>query len=184
LLDEIEKAHPDVFNTLLQVLDDGRLTDNQGKTVNFTNCVVIMTSNVGAMHLLDGVGRDGEITESARKKVMSDLKSMFRPEFLNRVDDVVLFSPLKKDQIKSIVELMMKDLRQRLTERSITIAVDEEAKAWIADQAYDPVYGARPLRRFLQRELETKIGRAMIAGKIADGSEIKISVRNEELQIN
>jgi len=184
LLDEIEKAHPDVFNTLLQVLDDGRLTDNQGKTVNFTNCVVIMTSNVGAMHLLDGVGRDGEITESARKKVMSDLKSMFRPEFLNRVDDVVLFSPLKKDQIKSIVELMMKDLRQRLTERSITIAVDEEAKAWIADKAYDPVYGARPLRRFLQRELETKIGRAMIAGKIADGSEIKISVRNEELQIN
>jgi ATP-dependent Clp protease ATP-binding subunit ClpB len=184
LLDEIEKAHPDVFNTLLQVLDDGRLTDNQGKTVNFTNCVVIMTSNVGAMHLLDGVGKDGEITEAARKKVMSELKAMFRPEFLNRVDDVVLFSPLKKDQIKSIVDLMMKDLRQRLVERSITLTMNEEAKSWIAEKAYDPVYGARPLRRFLQRELETKIGRALIAGRIQDGSEIKISIRNEELEIS
>src|ERR1700729_179029 len=148
LFDEIEKAHPDVFNTLLQVLDDGRLTDAQGRTVNFRNTVIIMTSNIGSQYLLDGVTSDGEIKSDARDLVMAELRSRFRPEFLNRLDDIVLFKPLTQPEIERIVDLMFTGLRQRLADRSLTLELTEQARRLIAQQGFDPVYGARPLRRF------------------------------------
>ncbi|MFE9997009.1 ATP-dependent chaperone ClpB [Streptomyces avermitilis] len=183
LFDEIEKAHADVFNTLLQVLDDGRITDSQGRTVDFRNTVVIMTSNIGSAHLLDGVSADGEIKPDARALVMGELQSHFRPEFLNRVDDIVLFKPLGLRQIEHIVELQFNDLRRRLAERQITVELTEAAREHIAQQGFDPVYGARPLRRYISHEVETLVGRALIRGDVQDGSTIRVDARNGELVV-
>ncbi|MEA3215316.1 MAG: ATP-dependent Clp protease ATP-binding subunit ClpB, partial [Acidimicrobiia bacterium] len=184
LFDEIEKAHADVFNTLLQVLDDGRLTDAQGRTVNFRNTVIIMTSNIGSQYLMDGVTPEGELKPDARALVMAELRSHFRPEFLNRVDDIVLFKPLTQSEIEEIVDLMFNELRGRLAERRITLEVAEPARRWIARQGYDPVYGARPLRRYIARHVETQVGRAMIAGDVADGAVIRIDVADDELLVD
>ncbi|MEV5126148.1 ATP-dependent chaperone ClpB [Streptomyces decoyicus] len=183
LFDEVEKAHADVFNTLLQVLDDGRITDAQGRTVDFRNTVVIMTSNIGSAHLLDAVTPEGEIKPEARALVMGELQSHFRPEFLNRVDDVVLFKPLGMDQIKRIVELQFNDLRRRLAERQITVELTERARELIAQQGFDPVYGARPLRRYISHEVETLVGRALIRGDVQDGSAIRVDAQNGELVV-
>lgn len=181
LFDEIEKAHPDVFNLLLQILDEGRLTDSHGRTVDFKNTIIIMTSNIGSPHLLEAGEVSGQIPEAARKKVMLELRSAFRPEFLNRVDDIVLFKPLTLEEIKRIVDLLLEQLRERLAERRITLELTEEAKEFVGKQGYDPVYGARPLKRFLQRVLETRLSRAILAGDIADGQNIMIDHENGEL---
>ena len=183
LFDEIEKAHPDVFNVLLQILDDGRLTDAQGRTVDFKNTVVIMTSNIGSHHLLDGIDARGEIAEVARGAVMSDLRSHFRPEFLNRVDDIILFKPLTEGEIERIVELQFADVRARLADRRITLELVAGARELIARSAYDPVYGARPLRRFIQREVETRIGRALLSGDILPGATIVVDAVDGELEV-
>ncbi len=177
LFDEIEKAHADVFNTLLQVLDDGRLTDAQGRTVDFRNTVVIMTSNIGSAYLLEGVTGHGEIKDDARTAVMDELRRHFRPEFLNRVDDIVLFKPLTRTEIQRIVDLMFDDLRTRLADRQMTLELSDEACRFIAEQGFDPVYGARPLRRFIAREVETRIGRALLRGDVADGAMIRVDAR-------
>jgi ATP-dependent Clp protease ATP-binding subunit ClpB len=183
LFDEIEKAHADVFNTLLQVLDDGRLTDAQGRHVDFRNTVVIMTSNIGSHYLFDGVTGDGEIKPDARERVMAELRGHFRPEFLNRVDDIVLFTPLAISQIERIVELQLEDLRKRLAERQIQLDITPEASRMIAEHGYDPVYGARPLRRYIAHEVETKIGRALLKGEIQAGGVIRITVDNGDLSV-
>ncbi|MDA0373675.1 MAG: ATP-dependent chaperone ClpB [Planctomycetota bacterium] len=183
LFDEIEKAHPDVFNVLLQVLDDGRITDSQGHTVDFKNTVVIMTSNIGSQHLLEGVRTDGEIEETARSRVMEELRRGFRPEFLNRVDEIVLFKPLRPSEIERIVGLLASQLRARLATRRMTLELSPEAVKFIAEQGFDPVYGARPLKRFMQRELETRIGRALIAGSVLDGARITVDVEDGALAV-
>lgn len=184
LFDEIEKAHHDVFNVLLQILDDGRATDAQGRTVNFKNTVVIMTSNIGSHHLLDeSVLGVGEISEQARNAVMGDLRSHFRPEFLNRVDDIVLFKPLRPDEIKQIVGLQVREISKRLSERNITLELADDAQALIAEAGYDPVYGARPLKRYLQHELETRIGRSILAGDVRDGSTLRVTVGDGQLAV-
>jgi ATP-dependent Clp protease ATP-binding subunit ClpB len=176
LFDEIEKAHPDVFHVLLQILDDGRATDSQGRTVDFKNTVIIMTSNIGAPMLLDGISVSGTIQEHVRDQVMAELRQHFRPELLNRIDDTVLFKPLAVEEIRRIVDLLLVSLRDRLAERRITIEVSDEARTFLANQGYDPIYGARPLKRFLQRELETRIGRKLIAGDVPDGSAVSVDV--------
>ncbi len=181
LFDEIEKAHPDVFNTLLQLLDDGRLTDSQGRTVDFKNTIIIMTSNLGSQFLLDGISEEGTMLDNVREQIMSLLRTKFRPEFLNRVDEIVLFKPLLIDQIKQIIELMLQRLRNRLTERQISLELSNAAKDFIASEAYDPVYGARPLLRYLQRNLETPLAKAMIAEKIKDGQKISVDCQNKKL---
>jgi ATP-dependent Clp protease ATP-binding subunit ClpB len=178
LFDEVEKAHPDVFNVLLQVLDDGRITDAQGRTVNFKNTIVIMTSNIGARHLLEGVTGD-TIPESVRESVLADLRSTFRPEFLNRIDETVIFKPLTLDEITQIVDLLVADLNRRLADRRVTVSLDAKAKEWAAEKGYDPVFGARPLRRFLQRNVETRLARALISGEIAEGREVKFTVKDD-----
>jgi ATP-dependent Clp protease ATP-binding subunit ClpB len=183
LFDEIEKAHPDVFNTLLQVLDDGRITDAQGRQVNFRNTVVIMTSNIGSHHLLDGVTPHGEIKPDARERVMAELRGHFRPEFLNRVDDIVLFTPLALPQIERIVELQLAELRDRLAQRQIELDITPQARRLIAEHGFDPVYGARPLRRYIAHEVETRIGRALLRGDIAPGGVIHITVDGGELAV-
>ncbi|MEV6985283.1 ATP-dependent chaperone ClpB [Sphaerisporangium sp. NPDC051017] len=183
LFDEIEKAHSDVFNTLLQVLDDGRLTDAQGRTVDFRNTVIIMTSNIGSHYLIDGVTHTGEIEPQARDLVMAELRTRFRPEFLNRVDDTVLFKPLTEPEIEKIVSLMFDDIRARLADRRMTLDVTEAALRFIAEQGFDPVYGARPLRRFIAREVETRVGRALIAGDVRDGALIHVDVADGHLGI-
>ncbi|MGD9344140.1 MAG: AAA family ATPase, partial [Desulfuromonadales bacterium] len=183
LFDEIEKAHADVFNVLLQVLDDGRITDSHGRTVDFKNTVVIMTSNVGSQYLLDGVTDDGIIRDDARDKVMHELRSGFRPEFLNRVDDIILFKPLTLAETEDIVDLQVEELQKRLAGRGITLELTPAARTFVARVAYDPVYGARPLKRYLQHHLETKIGRAMIASEIAEASRIRVDEENGELII-
>ena len=183
LFDEIEKAHQDVFNVLLQILDDGRLTDAQGRTVDFKNTVIIMTSNIGSPYLLEGVTDTGEIKESARKKVMQELRREFRPEFLNRVDDIVLFKPLTLQEVKEIVGLLMQDLGRRLKERRIKLEISDSAQEFIARAGYDPVYGARPLKRYMQHELETRIGRSLIAGAVPDGSTIHVDVQDDQLLV-
>ncbi|UXA11056.1 ATP-dependent chaperone ClpB [Mycobacterium sp. SMC-8] len=183
LFDEIEKAHPDVFNTLLQVLDDGRLTDAQGRHVDFRNTVVIMTSNIGSHYLFDGVTGDGEIKPDARERVMAELRGHFRPEFLNRVDDIVLFTPLAISQIERIVQLQLEDLKKRLADRQIQLEITPEASRLIAEHGYDPVYGARPLRRYIAHEVETKIGRALLKGEVQAGGIIRIAVDNGELSV-
>jgi len=183
LFDEIEKAHQDVFNVLLQILDDGRVTDAQGRTVDFKNTVIIMTSNIGSHHLLDGVTDQGEISEAARTAVMGDLRSHFRPEFLNRVDDIVLFKPLTLAEIERIVDLQTEDLRKRLSDRALRLELTEPARRFIARQGFDPVYGARPLKRYLQHELESKIGRAIIAGEVLDGSTLTVGLEDGALHV-
>ena len=180
LFDEVEKAHPDVFNVLLQVLDDGRITDSQGRTVDFKNTVIILTSNLGSRHLLEGVTGD-TIPESVRESVMAELRKAFRPEFLNRIDETILFKPLTLDEITRIVDLLVTDLNRRLAERRVTVEFDKKAKEWAAEKGYDPVFGARPLKRFLQRHVETKLARALVAGEVADGSTVKFTVKGEEL---
>jgi ATP-dependent Clp protease ATP-binding subunit ClpB len=184
LFDEIEKAHADVFNTLLQVLDDGRLTDAQGRTVDFRNTVIIMTSNIGSGYLLESVTPDGELKPEARGLVMGELRAHFRPEFLNRVDDIVLFKPLTLEQIEQIVDLMLDDLRARLSDRRITVEVTEDARRLIAQHGFDPIYGARPLRRFIAHEVETRVARAIVAGAVPDGAAIRIDATDGELEVD
>ncbi|MFG0249830.1 MAG: ATP-dependent Clp protease ATP-binding subunit, partial [Phycisphaeraceae bacterium JB051] len=185
LFDEIEKAHPEVFNVLLQILDDGRVTDSQGRTVDFKNTVIIMTSNIGSHHLLDeAVMGGGDISESSQNAVMSDLRSHFRPEFLNRVDDIIMFKPLQLSQLKQIVTLLADDVRRRLADQQIGLEIDDEAAEMIVTRAYDPMYGARPLKRYLQRELETKIGRLIIGGEVTEGSTVFVTVEHDELAIH
>ncbi|MBN9636913.1 MAG: AAA family ATPase, partial [Achromobacter sp.] len=180
LFDEIEKAHHDVFNVLLQILDDGRLTDSHGKTVDFKNTIIIMTSNLGSQYMLDGIQEDGEFKRGTAEKVMETLRGHFRPEFLNRVDEIVLFKPLLKEQITRIVELMLGGLRARLAERKITLDLSGQAKDFIADAAYDPVYGARPLRRYIQAHIETPLARKLIGGEIGDGQAVTVDVLGDE----
>ncbi|HNR05622.1 MAG TPA: AAA family ATPase, partial [Bacillota bacterium] len=182
LFDEIEKAHHDVFNIFLQILDEGRLTDSQGRTVDFKNTVIIMTSNIGSMYLLEGVDNDGELKPEAVEAVNEELKRHFRPEFLNRVDDVVFFKPLLKEQIRKIIDLIFEQVAERLKDRNIKISLSENAKDYIIGNSYDPVYGARPLKRFIQRKMETSIGRALIAGEINDGNDILIDADEKELK--
>ncbi|MBR2748466.1 MAG: ATP-dependent chaperone ClpB [Firmicutes bacterium] len=174
LFDEIEKAHPDVFNVLLQVLDDGRITDSQGRTVYFKNTILIMTSNIGSEYLLDGITPEGDITEAAASAVQNDLRAHFRPEFLNRLDEIIMFKPLTKENISGIVDLQVADLNKRLKDRQIQIELTPGAKDLIADAAYDPVYGARPLKRYIQKNVETLSGRLILSGKVREGSTIVI----------
>lgn len=180
LFDEIEKAHPDVFNILLQVLDDGRLTDNQGRTVDFKNTVIIMTSNIGSSYLLEGIRPDGTIDESARDEVMNEMRRIFRPEFLNRVDEIVIFKPLQRDEIFKIIDLQIEEIQSRLEDRQISIELTEEAKDLILNRAYSIQYGARPVKRFLQKYLETEIGRMIIRGDLKDKDRVIVSVQNDE----
>ena len=180
LFDEIEKAHPDVFNVLLQVLDDGRITDSQGRTVDFKNTILIMTSNIGASYLLDGITEDGEIKEEAKNLVMNDLRGHFRPEFLNRLDEIILFKPLTKDNIGNIVDLLVKDLNRRLTSQELSLELTDEAKARVIEDGYDPVYGARPLKRYLQKYVETLAAKRILAGDVRAGDTIVLDVENGE----
>ena len=182
LFDEIEKAHPDVFNVLLQVLDDGRITDSQGRTVDFKNTILIMTSNIGSSYLLDGISEDGSIKEEAANLVMNDLRGHFRPEFLNRLDEIIMFKPLTKDNIGHIVDLMMKDLNERLSDREISLELTPKAKDYIIDGGYDPVYGARPLKRFLQKHVETLAAREILSGEIHEGDTILITLQDGTLK--
>jgi len=181
LFDEIEKAHPDVFNILLQILDDGRVTDSHGRTVSFKNTVIIMTSNIGSTYLLEGITPSGDIREDARKSVMHELKSGFRPEFLNRVDDIVLFKPLHLDEVMKIADLLAAQLKGRLKDQRITLEISKEALSFIAKAGYDPVYGARPLKRYLQRELETRVARAIIGGDVVEGGTLKVELEDGAL---
>ncbi len=181
LFDEIEKAHHDVFNVFLQILDDGRLTDSQGRVVDFKNTIIIMTSNIGSPLLIENAGESGEIQEGIRRKVMAELRAHFRPEFLNRVDDTVLFKPLTLADIKKIVELQLTLLRARLTDRHIILDLTDAAKEHIAREGYDPVYGARPLKRFLQRALETPLSRQLISSEITDHSRVTVDFKKGEL---
>ncbi|WP_458121399.1 ATP-dependent chaperone ClpB [Paenibacillus sp. Z6-24] len=183
LLDEVEKAHPDVFNLLLQLLDDGRLTDSQGRMVDFKNTIIIMTSNIGSVHLLSGMEQEGQISESVRATVMRELNMHFRPEFLNRVDDIVLFKPLSRTEIRQIVFKLADSLRARLADRQIGLELTDAAAQMIADEGYDPAYGARPLRRFIQRALETRVARALIAGEALPGSVVQVDAVNGELTV-
>ncbi len=178
LLDEVEKAHPDVFNILLQVLDDGRITDSQGRTVDFKNTIIILTSNLGSPCILEGIGADGEISQSAREQVNALLRQQFRPEFLNRLDEIVFYKPLQRDEIFRIVDLLLADLRRRLAQKQLDVEVTDAAKDAIVEQSYDVSYGARPLRRFLQRKLETMIARHIIAGDPAPGMILAVDYRN------
>ncbi|MEB3101868.1 ATP-dependent chaperone ClpB [Ferviditalea candida] len=183
LLDEVEKAHPDVFNILLQLLDDGRLTDSQGRVVDFKNTIIIMTSNIGSHYLIEGTVNREEISEEAREHVFRELRMHFRPEFLNRVDDIVLFKPLSIRDVKSIVDKLIAEVEARLAERRIKLSLTDRAKTFIAEEGFDPVYGARPLKRFIQRHLETRLARELIAGEIRDGSEIQIDLENGRLTV-
>ena len=183
LFDEIEKAHPDVFNTLLQILDDGRLTDSQGRTVDFKNTIIIMTSNIGSRFLIENASETaGEIAEKTREQVMGEMRAHFRPEFLNRVDEIVLFKPLTMKEITRIVDLQLNLLRARLAERHIDLQLSDTAKELLARRGYDPVYGARPLKRLIQRELETKLSRALLKGEVTDHSVVEVSAKNGELE--
>jgi ATP-dependent Clp protease ATP-binding subunit ClpB len=183
LFDEIEKAHPDVFNVLLQILDDGRATDAQGHTVDFKNTVIIMTSNIGSQHLLEGGGEEGEIAAPAREAVLREMRAHFRPEFLNRLDAIVLFKPLTLPEIERIVDLLVEDLRRRLAERRVGLDLSETARSFVAREGFDPVYGARPLRRFLQQQLETRVGRALIAGEAGEGSLVRVDLEEGSLAV-
>nr|MCR5538386.1 AAA family ATPase [Lachnospiraceae bacterium] len=181
LFDEVEKAHPDVFNVLLQVLDDGRITDSQGRTVDFKNTILIMTSNIGSAYLLDGIDSEGNITEQAQNLVMAELRAHFRPEFLNRLDETILFKPLTKENIGGIVDLMMSDINRRLAEKEIAIELTDEAKQFVIDGGYDPVYGARPLKRFLQKYVETLAAKIILSDEVHEGDVIRIGCEDGEL---
>ena len=182
LFDEIEKAHPDVFNVLLQVLDDGRITDSQGRTVDFKNKILIMTSNIGSQYLLDGIQDDGSISEEARNLVMQDLRAHFRPEFLNRLDETIMFKPLTKDNIGHIVDLLLKGLNKRLADQELTVELSPAAKQFVIEGGYDPVYGARPLKRFVQKEVETSTAKLILGGQVSEGDTILLDVENGGLK--
>ena len=184
LFDEVEKAHPDVFNILLQVLDDGRITDSQGRTVDFKNTIIILTSNLGSQFLLDGIGADGEVSEEARAQVNDLLKRSFRPEFLNRLDEIVFYKPLTKTNITSIIDLMVAGLNQRLADKDLSVQLTDAARDFIIDAAYDPLYGARPLRRYLQHTVETLISRRIIADQVESGAVLTVDCQNGELTVN
>ena len=181
LFDEIEKAHPDVFNVLLQVLDDGRVTDSQGRTVDFKNTILIMTSNIGSSYLLDGIEEDGSISEQAQNAVMTELRGNFRPEFLNRLDEIILFKPLTKDNIGNIIRLLVKDLNKRLADRELSIELTDKAKEFIVENGYDPIYGARPLKRYLQKNVETLAARLILSDGVRAEDVILIDVENDQL---
>ncbi len=181
LFDEIEKAHPDVFNILLQLLDDGRLTDNQGRTVNFKNTIVIMTSNIGSNDLIENIQPDGSITEGAKQRVEEEMKRHFRPEFMNRIDDIIVFSPLTELQIKRIIDIAMQNLLEKLSERNIKLELSEQAKGLIAKESYSPLYGARPVKRYLQKHIETALAGMLIGGEIKDGDTVRIDAQNGKL---
>ena len=181
LFDEIEKAHPDVFNILLQILDDGRITDSQGRTVDFKNTIIILTSNLGSPYLLEGIGPDGSISEEAREAVMAELRRAFRPEFLNRLDETILFRPLTRENLTGIIDLLVESLRKRLAEQNLKLELSDEAKALIIQRGYDPLYGARPLRRVLQSSVETLVARTILRGDLAPGATITVDVENGEL---
>ena len=183
LFDEIEKAHPDVFNILLQVLDDGRITDSQGRTVDFKNTIIILTSNLGSEFILDGIGENGEISKEAQDKVTTLLKQNFRPEFLNRLDEIVLYKPLKKNEISKILDLLIKDLERRLDDKHIKLELTDDAKNYLIDNGYDEVYGARPLKRFVQKKLETLIAKKILEQEIMPNTTIKIGLKENELQL-
>ena len=176
LFDEIEKAHPDVFNVLLQVLDDGRITDSQGRTVDFKNTILIMTSNIGAQYLLEGISENGEISPEAENLVMTDLRGHFRPEFLNRLDEIILFKPLTKDNIGKIVDLLVKELSKRLADQELALELSDAAKTKVIENGYDPVYGARPLKRYLQKYVETLAARCILSGQVEAGDTIVLDV--------
>ena len=184
LFDEIEKAHPDVFNVLLQVLDDGRVTDSQGRTVDFKNTIIILTSNLGSEYILEGIQENGEISEEAKEKVRTLLKQKFRPEFLNRLDEIVFYKPLMKNEISKILDLLIDDLRKRLEDKNIKIEVSESAKNYLIDNGYDEAYGARPLKRFVQKKLETLIARKILSNEIMPNSTVKVDYKNNELCID
>ena len=181
LFDEVEKAHPDVFNVLLQVLDDGRITDSQGRTVDFKNTIIIMTSNLGSQYLLDGIDADGNISQEAEKEVMEDLQGHFRPEFLNRLDEIIMFKPLSKENIGGIIRLLMDDLNKRLSDREIKVALSPEAEHFVVEHGYDPVYGARPLKRFLQKHVETLSAKLILEDQVRQGDTILIDVKDGAL---
>ena len=181
LFDEVEKAHPDVFNILLQILDDGRITDSQGRTVDFKNTVIILTSNLGSQYLLEGVTDTGEIREEAREAVMNELHRCFRPEFLNRLDEIICFRPLTKENLTGIIDILTQSLRGRLAEKELKLEVTDRAKNLVIDSAYDPAYGARPLKRFLQSRVETLVARKIIADELSPGDTITIDVRDGDL---
>ena len=181
LFDEVEKAHPDVFNVLLQVLDDGRITDSQGRTVDFKNTIIIMTSNLGSQYLLDGIDADGNISPEAEKEVMEDLQGHFRPEFLNRLDEIIMFKPLSKENIGGIIRLLMDDLNKRLSDREIKVALSSEAEHFVVEHGYDPVYGARPLKRFLQKHVETLSAKLILEDQVRQGDTILIDVKDGAL---
>ena len=181
LFDEVEKAHPDVFNVLLQVLDDGRITDSQGRTVDFKNTIIIMTSNLGSQYLLDGIDADGNISPKAEKEVMEDLQGHFRPEFLNRLDEIIMFKPLSKENIGGIIRLLMDDLNKRLSDREIKVALSPEAEHFVVEHGYDPVYGARPLKRFLQKHVETLSAKLILEDQVRQGDTILIDVKDGAL---
>ena len=181
LFDEIEKAHPDVFNVRLQVLDDGRITDSQGRTVDFKNTILIMTSNIGASYLLDGIDDKGNISEEAQAQVMNDLRNHFRPEFLNRLDETILFKPLTKENIGGIIKLIIADLNRRLSDKELTVELTPQAQSYIVDNAYDPVYGARPLKRFIQKHVETLSAKLILADQVEEGDTILIDLQDGKL---
>ena len=182
LFDEVEKAHPDVFNVLLQVLDDGRITDSQGRTVDFKNTILIMTSNIGAGYLLDGIKEDGSISKEAQDMAMNDLRAHFRPEFLNRLDEIIMFKPLTKENIRAIIDLLVADVNRRLEEKELTIELTEAAKDCIVEGGYDPMYGARPLKRYLQKSVETLAARLILAGNVGREDTILIDAKDGKLK--
>jgi ATP-dependent Clp protease ATP-binding subunit ClpB len=183
LFDEVEKAHPDVFNILLQVLDDGRITDSQGRTVDFKNTILILTSNLGSQYLLEGINDRGEISEEARGQIDRLLKQSFRPEFLNRLDEVVCYKPLTKENITSIVDLLLAGLNRRLEDKQLKVELTEAAKSFVIDNGYDPLYGARPLRRYLQHSVETLAARKMIADEVQPGTTLVVDCQDDKLVI-
>ena len=181
LFDEVEKAHPDVFNVLLQVLDDGRITDSQGRTVDFKNTIIIMTSNIGSQYLLDGIDADGNISSDAENAVMGDLRNHFRPEFLNRLDEIIMFKPLTKSNISSIIDLLIKDVNKRLADKELTVKLTDAARDFIVDNGFDPMYGARPLKRYVQKTVETLAAKLILEGNIDAQSVILIDVEDGKL---
>ena len=184
LFDEIEKAHPDIFNALLQVLDDGRITDSQGRVIDFKNTIIILTSNLGSDIILNGIDKEGNISKEAEEKVDDLLKHTFRPEFLNRLNEIILYKPLKKDEIEKILDIEILELNKRLDDRKIKIVLDENAKNYLIDNGYDAVYGARPLKRFVQKKLETLVARKILEQIIVPNSEVLIGYDGNQLTIN
>jgi ATP-dependent Clp protease ATP-binding subunit ClpB len=183
LFDEVEKAHPDVFNVLLQILDDGRVTDSQGRTVDFKNTILILTSNLGSDIILDGINEQGEISEDARKAVDQLLKRSFRPEFLNRLDEIVFYKPLTRENVEQILELQLKDLARRLEDRRVLLEVTPAARSAIVDRGYDPMYGARPLKRYIQTAIETRIARKLIATDLEPDTTLVVDFQNGEFTV-